>query len=100
MSEKDASVVPHHSPEPPEFEFEKGQAFKLKNDPEPEYVYVKARVWNYDADTDSEITKSRAYKQYVVGEVSSLGGNERLTTEGNLVNHYEPVSKEEAKEVI
>jgi len=25
---------------------------------------------------------------------------ERLTTEGNLVNHYEPVSKEEAEEVI
>lgn len=99
--DRQASVTPHHSPEPPEFKYEKGQAFKLANEPDPdEYWYVMARVWNYDADTEDEIVQIRAYKQYLIGEVSTLGGNERLTTEGNLVDHYEPVDKETAKEVV
>jgi len=95
------SVAPHHLEEPPEFEYEKGQSFRLSVPGDTtDYWYVKARVWNYDADTDSEITQIRAYKQYVIGEVATLGGGERLVTEGTLVEHYTPVSKEEAEEVL
>jgi len=93
-------MTKHHPDEPPEFEFEKGQSFKLANQPDEDYIYVKSRVWNYDADTDDALVKIRAYKQYVVGEVSSLGGNERLVSEDTLIQHYEPVSKEEAEEVL
>jgi len=90
-----------HPEEPPEFEFEKGQSFKLADEPEPEeYYYVVSRVWNYDADTDDALVQIRAYKQYVVAEVSSLGGNERLVAEDTLIQHYDTVEKEEAKEVL
>jgi hypothetical protein len=97
--QQDAEV--NHSAEPPEFEYEPGQSFKLAAEPDPEeYWYVKARVWNYDADTDDAIVQIRAFKQYLIGEVSSLGGGERLVTEDTLFNHYETVPKEEAKGVI
>jgi len=99
-SEKvDAGV--HHLPDPPEFEYEPGQSFKLEGEVDPqEYWYIKSRVWNYDADTDDALVQIRAYKQYLVGSVSTLGGEERLVTEDTLVTHYEPVPEETAKEVL
>jgi len=93
--------VENHLGEAPDFEFDKGQSFKLAGVEDPEeYWYVLARVWNYDADTDDALVQIRAYKQYLVGEVSTLGGDERLVTEGDLIQHYEPVDKETASEVL
>jgi len=96
------SVDRHHSPDPPEFEFDEGQSFKLANVPEPdEYWYVKARVWNYDTDLDGgALPPAKFRKQYQIGEVSSLGGNARLIYEADLDQHYEPVDKETAQEVV
>ena len=61
---------------------------------------MKERVWNYDADTEDAINPLHARKQYLVGEVSTLGGNARLVTETDLRQHYEPVDTETAEEVI
>jgi hypothetical protein len=94
-------VATHHLDDAPEYEYDVGQSFKLRDDPDPEgYIMVKARVWNYDADLDDAMVKLLAYKQYLVGDVVSLGGNERLVTEDALKQHYEPVAREEAKEVL
>jgi hypothetical protein len=91
----------HHPAEPPKFEYEPGDTFKLASEADPEeYWYIVARVWNYDADTDDAIVQIRAYQQYVVAEVSSLGGGERLVTEDTLMQHYEQVDREQAKEVL
>lgn len=94
-------VGTHHLDDAPEYEYDVGQTFKLRDDPDPVgYVIVKSRVWNYDADLDDATVKLLAYKQYLVGDVLSLGGNERLVTEDTLRQHYEPVDREEAKEVL
>ncbi len=103
--EVSAEAVEHlaknHPTEPPEFRYEKDHSFKLRHEPDPdEYWFIKARVWNYDADTDDALVQARAYKQYLIGEVSTLGGGERLVTEDDLVQHYEMVEKETAKEVL
>ena len=89
-----------HPSEPPAFEFEKGQSFKLANEPPDEYWYITARVWNYDANTDDALVQARAYKQYVIAEVSSLGEGEHLVTEDTLIQHYETVSRETAKQAL
>ncbi|MFC6964535.1 hypothetical protein [Halocatena marina] len=91
----------YHLPDPPTFEFDDGQAFKLAGDEDPdEYWYVRARVWNYDATVEDIGPHSWYHKQYLVGEVSSLGGNERLITEKDLLDHYEPVPTAVAEEVF
>lgn len=104
MSVRDSDtefIEMNHPVDPPKFKFEEGQSFKLANEPEPEeYWYIKARLWNYDADTEDAIVAARAFKQYLIGEVSTLGGGERIITEENLVQHYETVDKETAKEVL
>lgn len=102
MPEETADFVEkRHPTDPPQFKFDEGQSFKLANEPDPEeYWYVQARVWNYDADIEDALVQARAYKQYLIGEVSTLGGGERLVTEDNLIQHYEPVEKETAKEVL
>jgi len=97
----DELVEKRHPIDPPKFRYGDHQSFKLANEPDPdEYWYVKARVWNYDADKDDALVQARAYKQYLIAEVSTLGGNERLVTEHDLIEHYEPVEKETAKEVL
>lgn len=90
-----------HPTEPPEFEFEVGQTFKISGvgDPE-EYWYVKARIWNYDADDEDFGPTGWYFRQYEVGQVASLGGNARLVTEKTLLEQYETVSKEEAQEAV
>ena len=99
--DQQSDVSADHPTEPPEFEFQKGQAFKLAHIDDPEeYWYVKARVWNYDADTDDALVQIRAYQQYLIAEISTLGGNERLVTEDTLIEGYEPVEKETAQEVV
>jgi hypothetical protein len=102
MTEQDGQAIErNHLSDAPEFKFGKGQCFKLAHVEDPEeYWYVKARIWNYDADTDDATVQIRAYQQYLVGEVSTLGGNERLVTEHNLIHHYEPVDSDEAEEVL
>jgi hypothetical protein len=96
-----SGISRNHPSDAPAFEFEKSQSFKLANEPDPdEYWYITARVWNYDADTDDALVQARAYKQYVIAEVSSLGGGEHLVTEDTLIQHYETVSRETAKQVL
>jgi hypothetical protein len=92
----------NHPSERMEFEYPKSQAFKLASQADPdEYWYVKARVWNYDTDLDGgALPPAKFYKQYQIGEVSSLGGNTRLVYEADLDQHYEPVDKETAQEVV
>lgn len=76
-----------HLPEPPAFAFDNGQPFKLAGDDDPdEYWYVMDRVWNYDARIADYGPPGWYYRQYVIGDVSSLGGNERLTTEQDLLD--------------
>jgi hypothetical protein len=96
-----SGISRNHPSEPPAFEFEEGQSFKLANELDPdEYWYITARVWNYDADTDDALVQSRALKQYLVAEVSTLGGGERLVTEDTLIQHYETVARETARQVL
>jgi hypothetical protein len=96
-----SNVEVNHLAGPPTFEYEPGQSFKLEGEVDPqEYWYVEARVWNYDADTDDALVQARAFKQYLIAEVSTLGGGERLVTEDTLVMHYETVPQDEAKEVL
>ena len=92
----------YHPPENTEFEYPKSQAFKLATQEDrDEYWYVQARVWNYDADLDGgALPADKFHKQYQIGEVSSLGGNARLVYEADLDQHYEPVDKETAQEVV
>jgi len=92
----------YHLSTPPKFAYEKGQSFKLKGDEDPdEYWFILNRVWNYDADTENDYWPPGHYhRQYQIGEVSSMGGNQRLATEAELLEHYEPVSKEQATEVL
>lgn len=101
MKETSTEQTVHHLCEAPEFEFDKGDSLKIAGESDPEeFWYIMARVWNYDADTDDALVQIRAYKQYLIGEVSSLGGSERLVTEDTLLQHYETVPKETAKEVL
>lgn len=100
-SEDQSNSAGPHKVEAPEFEFEKGQSFKLKQEDDPdEYYYVLSRVWNYDAEDEGYGPADWYFKQYLFGEVSTLGGNERLISEKDLLEHYEPVPSERAQEVI
>jgi len=101
VSEQSDGGLPHPS-ENVEFEYPKSQAFKLASQEDPdEYWYVKARVWNYDTELDGgALPPAKFHKQYQIGEVSSLGGNARLVYEADLDQHYEPVDKETAQEVV
>ncbi|WP_330633743.1 hypothetical protein [Halocatena halophila] len=90
-----------HPSDPPEFKFDSGQPFKLAGDDDPEeFWYVLERVWNYDVEVDSYGPPGWYFKQYLIGEVSTLGGNPRLISEKDLLEHYEPVTKEAAQEVL
>ena len=101
QAEEEQHLAKNHPTEPPKFKYGENQSFKLANELDPdEYWYVKARVWNYDADHLDALVQARAYKQYLLGEVSTLGGGERLVTEDDLVQHYETVEKETAQEVL
>jgi len=101
MGDTEGAVAKQHLSRPPEFEFEAGQCFRAAGVQDPEeYWFVKARVWNYDADAEDAIVQIRAYQQYVIGEVSTLGGGERLVTEEDLSENYEPVSLDVAEEVL
>lgn len=92
----------YHPDEQPEFEYERGDAFRLADEAEPdEYYVITARLWNYDAKwKDSAWGPEMACRQYEIGEVSSLGGNPQLVSEADLKQHYEQVDKETAKEVL
>lgn len=99
MSE--SGISQNHPSDAPSFEFETDEFFKLANEHDPdEYWYITARLWNYDADTDDALVQARAFKQYVIGSVSSLGFDEGIVTEDVLVQHYETVSRETAKDVL
>lgn len=92
-------VEKRHPIHAPNFRYDVNQSFKIADEPDPdEYWYIKARLWNYDADTDDALVKARAFKQYVIAEVSSLGTDEKVVTEGVLVQHYQTVDEETAKE--
>jgi len=99
--ESQPAVSQNHPSEPPEFEFDEGETLQLNEHHQPtDYLIIKARVWNYDAETENALTQLRAFKQYVVGDVSTMGGNERLMTEDDLLDHYRRVDREEAMEVL
>ncbi|GGL73645.1 hypothetical protein [Halocalculus aciditolerans] len=102
---RDSDVATNHLPTPPEFEYQPGQCFKpaAADDDDldaDDYYVVTARVWNYDATTDDSLTQLRAFKQYTFGKVSGVGTNESLTTEDELLDHWQPVPIEEVKEVL
>lgn len=92
--------IPHVA-DAPQFEFEKGQAFQMAREDDPEeFWYVIARVWNYDAEDGGYYPVDVYHKQYLIGEVSTLGANPRLMSEADVVSNFAAVDRETAKEVL
>ena len=94
-------IVKNHPLNAPKFQYDTKQSFKIASEPDPDdYWYIQSRLWNYDADTDDALVAARAYKQYVIASVSSLGADQKVVTEDVLVQHYETVDYETAKEAL
>lgn len=94
-------IEQNHPVDPPKFRYDRKQSFKIATEPDPDdYWYITSRLWNYDADTQDALVAARAYKQYVIASVSSLGADQKVVTEDVLVQHYETVDDETAKEVL
>jgi hypothetical protein len=94
-------IEKNHPADAPKFEYDVGQSFKIATEPDPEdYWHVKSRLWNYDADSEDALVAARAFKQYVIASVSSLGANKKVVTEDVLVQYYETVDKETVKKAL
>lgn len=87
------------------YAFEPGDCFVMRvdaDDPDPEdYWSVTQRYWCHDPKTySSEWTSPEDRRQYRIGRIVTMGDDEMLVNEIDLISHFREVSDEEATAAI